>query len=201
MGTIRRYKQKGRDGSGERAESGEESATDHVGDPQRHHRLRQQGGDKEDRAHQGKHVGQGDIVQKDFQQPVEDGVIGDVVGVEAKLDQDLRDPEIVGRGIENAIQRLSQVCTVKLHHFPRRQIALGIQPKWNVSLASRYKVPGETRNLLQSIELLRTVFRIISERKRVAPLQQPGKALRQAPIGLPTGRYKIIKRPRIGILC
>ena len=104
-GDHQQIQQKGRDGSAERAEAGEESAADHVRDPQRHHGLRHQGGDKEDRAHQGKHVGQGDIVQKDFQQPVEDGVVGDVVGVETQLNQDLGERQVVGCRVEDAIQR------------------------------------------------------------------------------------------------
>ena len=49
--------------AGERAEGGEEGAADHVRDAQRHHGLRQQGGDKEDGADQGKHVGQRDVGQ------------------------------------------------------------------------------------------------------------------------------------------
>ena len=105
MGTIRRYSRKVVMVPAERAEDGEEGAADHVRDPQRHHGLRQQGGDKEDGADQRKHVGQGDVVQQDFQQAVEYRVVGDVVGVETQLDQDLRDPEIVRRGVENAVER------------------------------------------------------------------------------------------------
>ena len=123
IGNHQEIHQKGRDGSAERAEAGEEGAADHVRDPQRHHGLRQQGGDKEDGADQGEHVGQRDVVQKDFQQAVEDGVIGDVVGVETQLNQDLRDPEIVRRRVENAVQRGGQVCTDKFSPDPPRASA------------------------------------------------------------------------------
>src|ERR1700750_1854924 len=52
-GNHQEIKKKGSDASGERTEDGEECAPDHVRDPQRHHRVRQQRGDKEDRADQG----------------------------------------------------------------------------------------------------------------------------------------------------
>ena len=139
MGTIRRYNRKVVTVPAERAEAGEEGAADHVGDPQRHHGLRQQGGDKEDRAHQGKHVGQGDVVQKDFQQAVEDGVIGDVVGVETQLDQDLGDREVVGRRIENAIQRTHSSAPPGFISSPRHLretagfAAIGVAPKGGLS--------------------------------------------------------------------
>ena len=68
MGSIRRYKRKVVTSSGERAEAGEEGAADHVRDAQRHHGLRQQGGDKEDGANQGEHVGKRDVGQHNFQQ-------------------------------------------------------------------------------------------------------------------------------------
>ena len=45
--------------------------------------------------------------------------IGDVVGVEAQLDQNLCDPEVVRRRVENAIQRGGQVCTAEIHRIPR----------------------------------------------------------------------------------
>ncbi len=102
-GNQQEIQKEGRDGSGERAEGGEESATDHVRDPQWHHGLRQQGGDKEDGADQGKHVGQRDVVQQNFQEAIEDRVIGDVVGVETHLNQDLCDPEVVRCCVQNAV--------------------------------------------------------------------------------------------------
>ena len=68
------------------------------------HGLRQQGGDKEDRADQGEHVGQRDIVEKNLQQAIEQRVVGDVVGVEAQLDQDFRYPEIIRGRVENSIK-------------------------------------------------------------------------------------------------
>jgi hypothetical protein len=52
---------------------------------------------------QGEHVGKVDVVQKDFEKAVEDGVIGDVIGVENHLNQDLCCPEVVGCCVENAI--------------------------------------------------------------------------------------------------
>jgi len=93
-----------------RTEYGEECATDHVRDPQRHHRVRQQCGDKEDRADQGEHIGKRDVVQKDFQQAVEDGVPGHVVRIETHLNQNLREPEVVGCCIENAVQHDGHIC-------------------------------------------------------------------------------------------
>ena len=118
-GNHQEIQQEGRDGAAERAEDGEEDATDHVRDPQRHHGLGQQGGDEEDRADQGKHVGERDVVQEDFQQAVEDGVPGDVVGVEPHLDQDLCDPEVVGRRIEDAVQRVGHVCAEDTFAFAK----------------------------------------------------------------------------------
>ncbi len=103
MGIIRRYRRKVVTAPVSAPSDGEESAPDHVRDPQRHHRLRQQGGDKEDRADQGKHVGEVDVVQEDFEQAVEDCVIGDVPQVEAHLNQNLCDPEVVGCCVENAV--------------------------------------------------------------------------------------------------
>jgi hypothetical protein len=102
-GNHQQIQEKSRDVSGECAEAGEECAADHVRDPQRHHGLRQERGDEENRADQGKHVGKVDVVQEDLEKAVEDCVIRDVVGIEAHLDQDLCDPEIVRRRIENAI--------------------------------------------------------------------------------------------------
>ena len=109
-GNHQEIKKKGRDGPGERTEDGEECATDHVRDPQRHHRVRQQCGDKEDRTDQGEHIGKRDVVQKDFQQAVEDGVPGHVVRIETHLNQNLREPEVVGCCIENAVQHDGHIC-------------------------------------------------------------------------------------------
>jgi hypothetical protein len=39
-------------------------------------------------------------------------VIRDVVGIKTELNQNLCDPEVVGSGVENAIQRVpSQICS------------------------------------------------------------------------------------------
>jgi hypothetical protein len=67
------------------------------------HRLRQQSGDKEDCANQGKHVGKRDGGQHKFQKPAEYCVIRDVIGVEARSNQSHCDPEVVGCCVENAI--------------------------------------------------------------------------------------------------
>ena len=107
--------------SGERAEAGEKCAADHVRDPQRHHGLRQQGGDKEDGADQREHVGERDVGEKDFQKAIEDRVVGDVVGIETELNQDLGDPQIVGRRVENAVQDRRHVCT-EYHWIPRAKL-------------------------------------------------------------------------------
>jgi hypothetical protein len=62
-----------------------------------------------------------DVGQPDFQQPVEQCLVGDVVGIKAHLYQNLCDPEIVGRGIENAVQYRRKVCTAGHHRtIPRR---------------------------------------------------------------------------------
>jgi len=55
--------------------AGEACTTDHVGDAQRHHRLRQQGRDKENGANKAKQVGKGDVGEADFQQAVEYRVV------------------------------------------------------------------------------------------------------------------------------
>jgi hypothetical protein len=115
---------KGRDGAAQRTENGEERAADHVRNPQRHHCLRQQSGDKEDRAGQSKHVGQGDVVHKDFEQAVEDSIPGDIVGVETHLDQDFGNPEVVGRRIENAIQHAGRVCPNEHSVSPKRWLSI-----------------------------------------------------------------------------
>ena len=102
-GKQQEIQKKGLDVSGERAKADEECTADHIGDAQRHHCLRQQGRDKEHRADQGKHVGQGDVGQHNFQQAIEQCVGRNVVGVEAQLHQDLCDPEVVRRRVQNAV--------------------------------------------------------------------------------------------------
>ena len=71
MGTIRRYNRKVVTAPVSAPKRREECATDHVSDTQRHHGLHQQGSDKEDDANDGKHVGEGDVGQHNFQQPIE----------------------------------------------------------------------------------------------------------------------------------
>jgi hypothetical protein len=51
-----------------------------VRDAERHHRLRQQGGDKEDGANQGEHVGQIDVGQHIFQKAAEYCVVRMLLG-------------------------------------------------------------------------------------------------------------------------
>ena len=58
---------------------------------------------KEDCANQGKHVGKRDVGQHNFRKPVEYCVIRDVIGVEARSNQNHFDPEVVGCCVENAI--------------------------------------------------------------------------------------------------
>jgi hypothetical protein len=94
---------KSRDVSGERTKSDEECTAGHVRDAQRHHRLHQQGRDKEDGAHQGEHVGKRDVGQRNLRQPFEARFVCDVVGVEAHLNQDFCDAEMVRRRIKNAV--------------------------------------------------------------------------------------------------
>ena len=43
------------------------------------------------------------------------------------LDQDIRDPEIVGRRIEDAIQRVGHVCAEKEHYF-RQVLVVDFEP-------------------------------------------------------------------------
>jgi hypothetical protein len=101
--------------SRERTENGEEGAADHVGDTQRHHRPHQQGGDEEARADRSEQIGECNVVDKDLQQPVEDRVVGDVVGIETHLDQDLCDPEVIRGRFENAVKDGRNVCAAGRH--------------------------------------------------------------------------------------
>ena len=57
------------------------------------------------------------LCQHNFQKAVEYRVVGDVVGIEAQLDQNLCDPEVVRRRVENAIQRRRHVCAAEVHRI------------------------------------------------------------------------------------
>jgi hypothetical protein len=70
-------------------------------------------------AYQSEQVGKGDVGEPDFQQAVEYRVVGDVVGVKTHLDQNLCDPEVVRRGVKNAIQYRRQVSAAEIHRIPR----------------------------------------------------------------------------------
>jgi hypothetical protein len=58
-----------------------------------------------------------DVGEQNLQQPVEDRVVGDVVGVEAELNQDFCHTEVVGRRVENPIQYGRQVHIGKFHRI------------------------------------------------------------------------------------
>jgi hypothetical protein len=97
--------------SRERAIGDEEYTADHVRDAQRHYCTHQQGSDKKDGADQSEHIGKRDVGQQNFQQPVEQCVVSDVVRIETNLDQNLCDPEIVRRRIKNAVKYRRKICT------------------------------------------------------------------------------------------
>ena len=78
MGIIRKW-EKGCDGSAERAEAGEECAADDVGSRSGTMVRISKVATKKIAPYHGEHVGQRDVVQNDFQQAVENGIIGDVV--------------------------------------------------------------------------------------------------------------------------
>jgi hypothetical protein len=102
-GNHQEIQKKSRDVSGQRAVAGEKYTADHVRHPQRHHGVGQKGRDKEDRANQGKHVGEGDVVQQNFQKAIEYRIVGNIVGIETYLNHDLGDPQIVRRGVKDAV--------------------------------------------------------------------------------------------------
>ena len=95
--------EKGRDGSGECTEDGEECATDHVRDPQRDHRVRQQCGDKEDRADQGERVASVMLWRKISSRRLR-RTSRSRCSDRDPLAKNLREPEVVGCCIENAVQ-------------------------------------------------------------------------------------------------
>jgi len=106
------------DVAGEHAEAGEERATDHVGNAQRHHRLGQQGGDEEDRADQREHGGNVQVGQNHVQQKIQDAVSREVVGVQAQLGEHPCNPQVVRRRVENAIHHGRQAYAAEYHRVP-----------------------------------------------------------------------------------
>ena len=99
----------GRNRAGERAVADEEHDADDADDAQRHDGAHHQRRDVEDGADQRQHVGECDIGEDDVDQPVEHRVIGDVGRIEADLDQELFDPQILRRVFERAIEYCSQI--------------------------------------------------------------------------------------------
>src|SRR5262245_57876663 len=81
--------------------------------------MRQQGGDKEDGPDQGKHVGERDVGEKNLQKAIKQRVISDIVGIKTHLNQNLCNPQVVGRRIEDAIQRRRHVYMAGHWSSPR----------------------------------------------------------------------------------
>src|SRR5262245_9905748 len=77
--------------------------------------MPQQGGDKEDGPDQGEHVGERDVGEENLQKAIKQCVISDIVGIKTHLNQNLRNPQVVGRRIEDAIERRRHVYMAGVH--------------------------------------------------------------------------------------
>ena len=121
------------------------------------------------------------LCEQDFQHAVEDRVVGDVVGIEADLHQHLGDAEIVGRRIENAVQRRGHVCIAD------HRISLGASHETPFAPHLPRDVPSLSRNRGLSSPIL--------ERKCRPCFTKPG----QPSEGLDRGRAGNLRRqgPRL----
>src|SRR5205814_8406988 len=93
----------------------EEHDADDADDAQRHDGADHQGRDIETGADQRQHVGKVDVGERDVDQAVEHRVVGHVGRIEAKLDQQLFDPEILRRIFESAIEYRRQIYIGAAH--------------------------------------------------------------------------------------
>ena len=82
---------------------------------QRHDRAHHQRRDVEGRANKRQHVDEIDVRQNDIQQAIEHHVVGDVGRIEAELDQQLLDPQVLRRVFERAIEYRSRIDVGAAH--------------------------------------------------------------------------------------
>jgi hypothetical protein len=81
----------------------EKHVANYAENAQRHDRSHRQRGNVKYGAHQCERVGKIDMRQRNIHQTIQDRIVSDIAGIEAKLDQKLFEPEILRGNIQRTI--------------------------------------------------------------------------------------------------